>query len=406
MKKILISLVFMATSLWINPQVPLSNNAKISLMTTSPWDGAVYAVYGHTAIFVEDDSLGLDMVFNYGSFDSSHPYFMLNFVRGKTDYILGIQSYEQFVSEYRNKGVSVVKQELNLSPEEKQKLWEALYTNALPENRGYRYNFLYDNCATRVRDMIEKYTLGKIVYLTSEKEQTFRDLLHEYLENYPWMKFGIDLVLGTEADKAIHVQQKMFLPEYLLRSLSTAKVEKNDSVSIPMVKEEITLVKIDNELNNIYEYRFISPNLVAFVLLLFTIIITWIQFRFRAGKLPKIYDTVLFATVGVGGTIIFFLLFFSEHPATNPNWNFVWMNIFSLIFAALFGVKWGQNIVIFYHFINFAVLTAFLACWWFIPQTMPFATLPLAMNLWIRSGANFWLWRKNKNKTQINAEQR
>lgn len=145
-------------------QVQLNDNAKISLLTASPWHGAVYALFGHTAILVQDDSTGVNAVFNYGFFDSSQPNFIYHFVKGETDYILGVTSFEDFLSEYSSKGQEVTIQELNLSPVRKQKLYEALFINALPENREYRYNFFYDNCATRPRDMIESQVDGKIIY--------------------------------------------------------------------------------------------------------------------------------------------------------------------------------------------------------------------------------------------------
>ncbi|HBC37349.1 MAG TPA: hypothetical protein DC016_00535, partial [Porphyromonadaceae bacterium] len=101
---------------------------------------------------------------------------------------------------------AVYEQELNLAQPEKQQLWEALYLNHLPENRGYRYNYFYDNCATRPRDMVEKFAGGKIIYPPTKEGQTYRDLLHECLQPYPWNKFGIDLVIGAGADSPIDVR--------------------------------------------------------------------------------------------------------------------------------------------------------------------------------------------------------
>src|SRR5690606_35921872 len=168
-------------------QVQLNDSAKISLITSSPWYGEVYAYFGHTAILVQDDSTGINAVFNYGYFDSSQPNFYYHFVKGETDYILGATSYEDFIAEYGSKGQEVVIQELNLTPKTKQRLFEALYLNAMPENREYRYNFFYDNCATRPRDMVEKYTNGTIIYQPTSKEQTFRDLVHECVSVDPWL---------------------------------------------------------------------------------------------------------------------------------------------------------------------------------------------------------------------------
>ena len=385
----------------LSAQPRLSEKASISLMTCGPWSGAVYAVYGHTALWVRDDSTHIDAVFNYGFFDSSQPNFIYHFVRGETDYILGVTSFEDFISEYRFKGVAVWEQPLNLSQSEKQALWKALFVNSLPENRGYRYNFLYDNCATRPRDMVEKCIGGKIVYPHTNPDQSYRDLLHECLNPYPWMKFGIDLVIGAPADRKIDERAKMFLPIYLMHAFEGAKVEKNDSTVYPLVQETKVMLSPMNNPTNESENHFslLSDPLYSFLILFaISLGITIFQIKKKSlNLLPKIFDTFLFAIAGIGGMIIFFLMFFSVHPATNPNWNFVWMNIFALLFAILFWVKPAEKVVYFYHFINFALLSLFLLFWWLIPQQMPVASIPFSACLWMRSGANVWL-KKNRNE--------
>lgn len=376
-------------------QVQLSDSAKVSLLTASPWNGAVYAFFGHTAIRVEDDSTGVDRVYNYGFFDPSQPHFIYNFVRGKTDYILGVTSFHDFLYEYEFKGQQVTQQEINLSGIEKQQLYEALFLNALPDNREYRYNYFYDNCATRPRDMIEKYVDGVIQYPPTPREQSYRDLLHECLSNHPWYSFGIDLLIGTEADQNIGVKEKMFIPAYLMNSFDGATVQKNDSLSYSLVKSSTILLNHDNERNTIREWGLFTPLLASFVLLLVSILVTLVQIiKLNKSKIPRRYDTLLFAIAGIAGFIIFFLMYFSEHPATNPNWNFVWLNFFALIAAVLFWVKSANKVIYFYHFINFAVLTLFLLLWWFIPQQLPAATILFSMSLWLRSASNLFVLRK------------
>ncbi|MDN5295904.1 MAG: hypothetical protein PWQ71_10 [Bacteroidota bacterium] len=379
-------------------QPPLSDSAKISLMTCAPWSGAVYALYGHTAVWVKDDSTHTDVVFNYGFFDSSQPNFIYHFVRGETDYVLGVTSFEDFISEYRSKGVSVWEQPLNLSQGEKQTLWKALYINSLPENRSYRYNFLYDNCATRPRDMVEKYVEGKIIYPKTTDNQTYRNLLHECLHPYPWMEFGIDLIIGAPADRKIDERDKMFLPEYLKRAFEGAIVEKNDTLRYPLV-QQTRVILTSNNAAKVSEYSIFTPLNMAFALLLITLLLSIIQINnINNGFLIKVFDTLLFGMVGLGGTIVFFLMYFSEHPATNPNWNFVWLNIISLLIAVLFWIKSAEKVVHIYHFINFAALTLFLFFWWLIPQQLPVASIPISLCLWVRSGVNMWLIRKEKRK--------
>ena len=148
MKKYILKIVLLFLILFtqtINAQVQLHDSARVSLLTASQWHGAVYALFGHTAIRVQDDAVGVDAGYNYGYFDSSQPNFMYNFVRGKTDYVLGVTTFNDFMYEYEYKGQKVTEQLLNLTTSEKQQLFNALYINSLPENMRYRYNYLYDN---------------------------------------------------------------------------------------------------------------------------------------------------------------------------------------------------------------------------------------------------------------------
>ena len=380
----------------LSAQVQLSDSASISLLTASPWNGALYALFGHTAIHVQDDSTGVDLVYNYGFFDSSQPHFYYNFVRGKTDYILGVTTFADFLFEYDHKGQQVIEQEIAFSSVEKQQLYEALFVNALPENRSYRYNYFFDNCSTRPRDMIEKSIKGTIHYPPTPQEQSYRDLLHECLDAYPWISFGIDLVIGTGADKTIGLREKMFLPSYLMDAFEGAVIIENDTVSYNLVKNSAVILTHQNERNSISEQGPFTPIVVAFVLLAFSILVTLLQIvKLNVSKLPKRFDTLLFASAGIAGFIVFFLMYFSEHPATSPNWNFVWLNLFALIAALLFWVKSANRVVYFYHFINFALLTVFLLLWWLIPQQLPAATIPFSMSLWLRSASNLYVLRKN-----------
>lgn len=397
--KIVYSFIFFFLTISISlsalAQVQLSDSARISLLTASPWNGAVYAFFGHTAIRVQDDSTGVDRVYNYGFFDPSQPHFIYHFVRGKTDYILGVTTFNDFLYEYEYKGQQVTEQKIHLFPDEKQNLFDALFLNALPENRGYRYNYFYDNCSTRPRDMIEKYVDGVIQYPPATGEQSYRDLLHECLANYPWYRFGIDMLIGTEADRIIGVREKMFIPAYLMHSFDGAEVQKNDTLSYSLVDSSTIILSHDNERNNIREQSFFTPLITAFALLLVSILVSLLQIiKLNKSKLPKRYDTLLFGLAGLGGMVVSFLMFFSEHPATNPNWNIVWLNLFALVAAALFWVKSANKIVYFYHFINFALLTLFLLLWWLIPQQLPVATIPFSMSLWFRSGTNLFMLRK------------
>lgn len=402
MKKYILKIVPLFLILFlqtVNAQVQLHDRARVSLLTASEWHGAVYALFGHTAIRVHDDSVGVDAVFNYGYFDSSQPNFMYNFVRGKTDYVLGVTTFNDFMYEYEYKGQSVTEQVLNLTSSEKQQLFNALYINSLPENMRYRYNYLYDNCATRPRDMIEEYVNGTIIYPPTSKTQTFRDLLHECTADHKWTKFGIDLMVGSSSDRVIDVREKMFIPDYLMGSFEEATMIVNDTLSYPLVENTKVILELNSERNSAREQSIFTPFVTAFALLILSIIISLVQLaNLNKVRPAKIYDTLLFGAAGIGGLVLFTLMFFSEHPATYPNWNFVWLNTFALIAAVLFWVKSAKKIVYFYHFINFAVITLFVLLWWLIPQQLPIATIPFSLSLLVRSGTNIYMQRNKKIK--------
>jgi len=160
-------------------------------------------------------------------------------------------------------------------------------------------------------------------------------------------------------------------------------------------------LELDEGKNSPKEASLFSPLFVAFLLLLLTLFVSVVQMiRLNTTKFFLYYDTFLFGIAGLGGLILFFMMFFSAHPAMRPNWNFVWLNLFALIAAFLFWVKSAKNVVYFYHFINFVVLTLFLLLWWLIPQKLPVATIPFSMSLWLRSGTNLLLWRKKRLKNR------
>lgn len=399
--KIVLLLVMLLTIVcggFSQQQVPqLSERAKVSLLTASPWDGAVYTLYGHTAIRIEDDSLGYDAVFNYGYFDSSQPNFMWHFVLGQTDYILGVTSMFDFFQEYASRGQEVISQELNFNLNEKQDLFEALYINALPENRQYRYDYFFDNCATRPRDIIERSADGDVVYSPLEEGDvyTFRKLLHECLQYYPSARFGVDLVIGADADKAITQRETMFLPNYLRMAVSTARVEQQNSGSKPLLLQEQQLTPNERVVN---QHPLPTPMIISVIVLLCAVAISIMQIRKRDSRLPKAFDTLLYGIFGIAGVIICFLIFFSAHPATSNNWNSIWLNPFALLAAILFGVKRLRNAIYFYHFINFVVLLLFVLFCWIIPQDLPLESIPLALALGIRSAANYVVEKNNRQQ--------
>ena len=204
------------------PMPVLSDSARLTLLTCAPGE-ELYARYGHTAIRVEDKTNDLDVVFNYGIFDFNTEHFYWKFVRGETWYELGASPYYWFMREYEMTNRPVYEQELNLTSEQRQQLWEALLTNFRPENRKYLYNFVFDNCATRPYFLIAR-TLGDTLVsdYAGYTGTTYRTFIRHYTGALSWENAGINLLFGPKADQPMSSEQRLFLPEELMRFMQSA----------------------------------------------------------------------------------------------------------------------------------------------------------------------------------------
>lgn len=374
-------------------RIVLSDSAKVSLLTNAPWDEAVYSLFGHTSMRVSDPAQNIDYAFNFGLFNMSKSNFIFLFMKGETDYMVAPIPYNAYYQEYKERGVGIIEQVFNLTQKEKQDIFDALLVNCLPENREYRYNYFYDNCSTRPRDIFVKYINGKIEYTPTNREQTYRDLVIECTNSRLWFRFGINLVIGADADKVITDRQKDFLPRYLMNAYEGATVT-GDSIPRNILLSTTTLLEAKP-----FEKDFpVTPLYAGIILLIISILISYLVYKKQMKGLGKAFDTILFLIAGIAGCIIFFLMFFSVHPCTNPNWNIIWLNPLQLIVALLFFVKSLSKCIYYYHFINFVALLAFLLAWNLIPQQLEMTFIPFILSIGLRSFMNILQQKKFKKK--------
>ena len=219
MKKILITLL---TALFLfQPATKAQNDSIKAYLVTCEPGKAIYELYGHAAIWIVDEATGTDIVFNYGLFDFYTPHFVWRFTLGKTDYILGSTRMRSFLREYTERGSEVFAQPLNLTQSESHRLYQLLVENSRVENRVYRYNFLYNNCATMAIDKVEQCINGIVSYPNPDSTLTFRDILTEHTCVRPWSEFAIDLIIGASGDRPVGYRQEAFAP-LRLRNLAAA----------------------------------------------------------------------------------------------------------------------------------------------------------------------------------------
>ena len=298
------------------------DSVEISLLTCQPHD-EVYSLYGHTAIRYHDfhKKGKVDAAFNYGVFNFHAPHFVARFVFGLTDYELGAFPYHLFQAEYRHFGSMVTEQVLNLTAQEKYQLRQALSENLRPENCVYRYNYFYNNCTTKARDIIERCINGKVEYAEREDyTPTYREMIHEMTQHNPWSRFGNDLLLGIKADQPTTLRQQEFLPQNLMYDFDRARINDNGTRR-PLVKERRVSVPPGVQM---HESGFPLSPLVCFsILLVIGIIIFLIEWKMQS--IFIVWDVLLMLATGIIG-IVLTLMLFSQHPTVSLNLQIILFN--------------------------------------------------------------------------------
>ncbi len=351
----------------------LTSEAKISILTCAPGD-ELYSLFGHTAIRVSDSTKQVDIVFNYGTFDFNTPNFYLKFLRGQLNYMLSVTTFDRFILEYQYDQRSVWEQELDLSANEKNNLFRALIINAEPENRFYHYHFFFDNCATRVRDMIVNNLDGDIEFPSypenKETNVSYRDAIASYLQQKRWTKLGLDIILGYPTDDAVNGETIQFLPDYLMSQFK--QVRRKDSHNL-LVGKTNTLLQFNNSGHKQSNLHWILLWISALIIL----IVSGISIRYKLNS--RWIDYALFTLTSAIGLLIVFLWFFTQHTVTGPNWNILWANPLHLIF--LFRFK-KQLKPLYFGLLSGVIITTLFFL--LVPQSLPTELIPIWLVLSLR----------------------
>ena len=304
-----------------------SSRLQVSLITCAP-GAELYSVFGHTALRIVDSAANTDIIYNYGTFNFDDPDFYSKFVRGKLMYFLSQQSFPDFLYEYAYFKRGVTEQVLKLSQTEKKEIQRNLFENVREENRYYKYDFLYDNCATKLRDIIFRVDKDKEPTAFAENRATFRDYLHNYLSRaeMQWTTLGIDLLLGIGADKTMTTPESMFLPDYLAQGVSLsvegrAKLVERDQVHLPNAQDPP--IKLPFWQTPLFFFSFL-----AFLVLLPSF------FRSKGMvSFQSIMNRIIFVLSGLLGLLLLFMWFGTDHQSFANNINLIWAMPINLLVA-------------------------------------------------------------------------
>ena len=371
----IIALILSLTFTGLNSQ-PVSDTTVYLLTCGSGTE--TYSIYGHSALRIKYSTLKRDWVYNWGVFDFETSNFAWKFAKGRLDYMLAVESMESFPQIYFQEKRFIHCQKLNITPGETAKLIKLINDNLKPENIKYRYDFFYDDCSTRIRDLIEKAVGGKILYPPNEKtkQPTFRDLIGKCQAPYPWLKFGIDLLIGSPADIYAPYRDRMFLPHYLEKELSEAVVNREGRM-IPLLQNPDVILDYPEPVIK-RNFLFMPPSVFTVLFIIVMVLSALIKNK----KFIYWFDLATFLIFSILASMMIFFNFFTDHVQLRWNLNIIWLN--PVIILCFISLIINKQAILWFR-ILFYISVAFLALHFLLPQSFSIANMPLVLILAIRS---------------------
>lgn len=362
--KRIITFAVIATALTFNLSAQ-ETAPQVSLLTISPGK-EVYELDGHTAMRFYSPGR-YDYVVNWGVFDFHAPNFIYRFVKGETDYLAWPLPFEFFIEGYRQERREVTEQIFNLTPEQAIRLETLVDNNLRPENRKYRYNYIYDNCATRPLALVET-AIGKPLVINSSNDfiygetdikdcfdsHTFRTEMARSHANYPWYQFGIDLALGSGLDKEITPRERTYYPLYLKSALASSYYTNDKGEKLPLIKSTEVILPAQGRVTASSTPFLLTPISVSILILIISLAIALRDTRRH--KITQWFDSALYGCFFIVSLLMTFLIFVSVHEATSPNWLYLWLNPLTCIPAIFIWLNSYKRAVYYYQICNFVAL--------------------------------------------------
>ena len=381
MKKLCVFLLFFFVSFFGNSQqLKLSPSAEVSILTIGPGQ-QLYDSFGHSAFRVKDPTQNIDVVYNYGTYDFDTPNFYLKFVQGKLMYQLAFNNYKPFYNYYVRQNRWIKEQVLNISASEKQAMFNFLQNNAKPENKDYLYDFLFDNCATKIRDVMVTVLGDDLVFNDNHitEEYTFRELIQKNVYWNSWGSFGMDVAIGAIVDRQATTWQYQFLPQYVFEGAANATLTKNNNKENLVKTNNFIFENTENKSSSNF---FSSPLFVFGLMGLFILLITYKDFKNKTRS--RYLDGGIFLLSGLIGILLLLLWVATEHATTANNYNLLWAFPLSLLF--FFEIsrknpkKWIRRYVFF-----LIIMLALLCIHWFTGvQIFAYGLIPILFALLVR----------------------
>jgi hypothetical protein len=354
-----------------------STDTLVYLLTCGPGT-ETYSIYGHSALRIVIPEKKIDTVYNWGVFEFDTPNFTWKFAKGRLDYMLIAESTKGFLSDYYYEKRYVFCQRINIDPGETKKLVSLINENLKPENIKYRYDFFYDDCTTRIRDLLEKSIGENLKYPPPESGRipSFRDMVAKYQNPYPWLNFGVDLIMGSTADKKAFFRDRMFLPIDMKDELSKTVIQRSEK-RIPLLQNPVALLNF--EAPSVKQNFFLSPPCIFTLVIILILILAALT---KNRKAVRTIDIIIYSVFSLLSILMIFFNFFTDHQQMRWNLNIIWLN--PLIIGCLVMLLLNKTGTFWYRIV-FYITAGFIVIHYILPQDFNIAFLLLAIILLIRS---------------------
>ncbi|MGI5913468.1 MAG: DUF4105 domain-containing protein [Bacteroidales bacterium] len=380
MKRLFLFLVlalFVGSNALARPDRTENSDIEVYLLTCGPGQ-ELYATWGHTALRVKDLNAGTDIVYNWGVFDFSTKHFAWKFAKGRLEYMLAYTTYDRFLDEYIYSNREVISQRVNLDRQEINTMLMLIQENLKPENVKYRYDFFYDDCSTRVRDLLENAVGDNLLYPPEDirNQTTFAKEIERFSKRSPWLDFGIDMLMGREGRKRTTLRDRMFLPDELSKGLSQLVIRR-DGLMVPLLANPVTVVE------STAVWQKTNVMLAPISVFSFLLIIVLILSATLKSKLANnIMDIIIFFLFSVLAVMIFFFNFFTDHIQMRGNMHILWLSPF--VITSLIALILDKEFLWSFRTV-FVFTIIFTALAIILPKLINPAFIPLSLILAVRS---------------------
>jgi hypothetical protein len=312
---------------------PARAELDIWLLTMGLGD-SMWERYGHTAVRVSDGQR--DVTYSFGAAPFNQPSFVWRFLRGEAEFGVIAENTPSTLRRYAGWNRSVWEQRLRLPETRAAWLAQALAAHTRPPLNRYRYDHLYNNCATQVRDLLDQASVGALrrAGQAHATHQTFRDDMVEGAAGHWAGHIGTDLIGGPAQDETVpDGWVEMYLPIALRDRVAEARLDDGS----PMAEPAREILSREGPPPNEEPANAARLALVLISGAVLALVLAALAFP-RAELLALIAQLGLRALVlmfSVFGLVVVPLALLSRVPNLSPNYNAFLFVPFDLIFFGL-----------------------------------------------------------------------